>query len=54
MKSRIEDLQGLLAFLRVEPFGASRGALSRLIEEVPTFIRGEFIAMSGGWSRADL
>jgi E3 ubiquitin-protein ligase SHPRH len=40
LKARIEDLQGLLAFLRIEPFASSRSSLARLLEEVPSFVRG--------------
>ena len=39
LKARIEDLQGLLRFLKVEPIGSNRAYLTRLLEEVPTFVR---------------
>lgn len=44
LKSRLEDLQGLLAFLRVEPFSENRAALARLLEEKESFRRCELEA----------
>ncbi|KAK4700839.1 E3 ubiquitin-protein ligase SHPRH, partial [Phenoliferia sp. Uapishka_3] len=39
LKARVEDLQGLLRFLKVEPVGSNRAYLMRLLEEIPTFVR---------------
>lgn len=39
LNTRIEDLQGLLRFLKVEPVGSSRAHLFKLLAEVPTFVR---------------
>ena len=39
LKARIEDLQGLLRFLKLEPIGSNRAYLARLLAEVPTFVR---------------
>ncbi|KDE04385.1 hypothetical protein, variant [Microbotryum lychnidis-dioicae p1A1 Lamole] len=39
LKARLEDLQGLLTFLKIDPFGpgSSKGYLARLLEEKATF-----------------
>ncbi|SCV70192.1 BQ2448_1586 [Microbotryum intermedium] len=39
LKARLEDLQGLLTFLKIDPFGPgpSKGSLARLLEEQETF-----------------
>ncbi|KAI5481086.1 SNF4 family helicase/atpase [Pseudohyphozyma bogoriensis] len=39
LKANINDLQGLLRFLKVEPVGSYKASLQRLLEEVPTFVR---------------
>ncbi|KAK4051523.1 hypothetical protein OIO90_004737 [Microbotryomycetes sp. JL221] len=39
LRARIEDLQGILAFLRLEPFNTTRSALTRLLEEPSIFKR---------------
>ncbi|KAM0747530.1 hypothetical protein T439DRAFT_328769 [Meredithblackwellia eburnea MCA 4105] len=38
LKSRIEDLNGLLRFLKVEPIASNRNYLPRLLDEVPSFV----------------